>query len=155
MFVRSDARRFLMADTKQVAAEAVEAFNAHDEAGIRATYADDIVFEAPGDVRTEGVEATVGYAMAWLTAFPDAKITIHDEIYDGEWGVQRYTFAGTHQETLSGPGGDIPATNRHISGRGLQMFRVQGGKIVEEHLYFDQMQVLTQLGLMPEAAATA
>jgi ketosteroid isomerase-like protein len=35
------------------------------------------------------------------------------------------------------------------------MFRVRDGKIVEEHLYFDQVQVLTQLGLMPEPAATA
>jgi hypothetical protein len=50
---------------------------------------------------------------------------------------------------------DIPATNRSLSGRGLQMFRVSGGKIVEEHLYFDQVQVLTQLGLMPEPAAIA
>ena len=31
------------------------------------------------------------------------------------------------------------------------MFRVRDGKIVEEHLYYDQVQVLTQLGLMPEA----
>ncbi len=144
-----------MADTKQVAAEALEAFNAHDDARMRATYAEEVVFEAPGDVRTEGVDATVGYAMAWLTAFPDAKLTVHDEIYDGEWGVQRITFNGTHQDTLSGPGGDVPATNRRLSGRGLQMFRVHDGKIVEEHLYFDQVQVLTQLGLMPEPAATA
>ena len=93
--------------------------------------------------------------MAWLNAFPDAKLTVQDEIYDGEWGVQRFTFDGTHQATLSGPGGDIPATNRRLSGRGLQMFRVHEGKIVEEHLYFDQVQVLTQLGLMPEPAATA
>jgi predicted ester cyclase len=69
--------------------------------------------------------------------------------------VQRFTFNGTHQDTLSGPGGDIPATNRPLSGRGLQMFRVRDGKIVEEHLHFDQVQMLTQLGLMPEAAATA
>jgi steroid delta-isomerase-like uncharacterized protein len=144
-----------MADTRQIAAEAVQAFNAHDEAGIRATYADDVVFEAPGDVRIEDADATTGYAMAWLNAFPDAKLTVQDEIYDGEWGVQRFTFDGTHQATLSGPAGDIPATNRRLSGRGLQMFRVRDGKIVEEHLYFDQVQVLTQLGLMPEPAATA
>ena len=45
-----------MADTRQIAAEAVQAFNAHDEAGIRATYADDVVFEAPGDVRIEDAD---------------------------------------------------------------------------------------------------
>lgn len=144
-----------MADTRQVAAEALAAFNAHDEERIRATYADDAVLEAPGDTRLEGPEAATAYAMAWLTAFPDAKLTIHGEIHDGEWCVQRFTFAGTHEDTLSGPGGDIPATHRSVSGRGVQVFRVRDGKIGEEHLYFDQVQVLTQLGLMPEPVAAA
>jgi steroid delta-isomerase-like uncharacterized protein len=145
-----------MTDTREVGTEALAAFNAHDDERLRATYADDVVFEAPGDVHIEGADGTVAYAMAWLRAFPDAQLNVHDEAYDGEWGVQRFTFAGTHTDTLSGPGGDIPATNRSLTGRGVQMFRVRNGKITEEHLYFDQMQVLTQLGLMPEpAAATA
>jgi predicted ester cyclase len=93
--------------------------------------------------------------MAWLSAFPDARLTVHDELIDGDWGVQRFTFEGTHDGTLSSPGGDIPATHRRLSGRGIQMFRVRDGKIVEEHLYFDQMQVMTQLGLMPEMASAS
>lgn len=144
-----------MADTRQVAAEALEAFNAHDEARIRATYADDVVFEAPGDVRAEGPDAATGFAMAWLNAFPDASLTVHDQLCEGEWCAQRFTFEGTHQNTLSGPGGEIPATNRRLSGRGIQMFRVREGKIAEEHLYYDQVQVLTQLGLMPEPTMAA
>lgn len=144
-----------MADARQVAAEALDAFNAHDGDRIRATYADDVVMEAPGDARLEGPDAVTGFAMSWLTAFPDAKLTVHDEIHDGEWCVQRFTFDGTHQDTLSGPDGDIPATNRRLSGRGVQMLRVRDGKIAEEHLYYDQVQVLTQLGLMPEPATAA
>lgn len=140
-----------MADTRQVAAEALDAFNAHDEARIHATYAEDVVFEAPGDARISGADAATGFAMAWLNAFPDARLTVHEQLFDGEWCVQRFTFDGTHEATLSGPGGDVPATHRRLSGRGLQMFRVRDGKIVEEHLYYDQVQVLTQLGLMPEA----
>ena len=34
----------------------------------------------------------------------------------------------------------------------MQIFRVEGGKVVDTRLYFDQVQVLTQLGLMPETA---
>lgn len=45
------------------------------------------------------------------------------------------------------------ATNRPLVGRGLQLIRVEGGAVVETQLYFDQVQILTQLGLMPEAAA--
>jgi hypothetical protein len=29
---------------------------------------------------------------------------------------------------------------------------VQDGKIAEEHIYFDQLEILSQLGLVPEAA---
>jgi hypothetical protein len=53
------------------------------------------------------------------------------------------------------PQGDIPATNRRLKGRGCQCARVQGEKITAVDLYFDQVQVLTHLGLMPEAATTA
>ena len=79
-----------MADTRQVAAEAVRAFNAHDEAGIRATNADDVVFEAPGDVRIEDSDATTGYAMAWLNAFPDAKLTVYFERYGSKKFIAKF-----------------------------------------------------------------
>ena len=46
-----------MADTKAVADAAVATFNDHDEQGIRALYAENAVFEAPGDVRMEGPDA--------------------------------------------------------------------------------------------------
>ena len=35
----------------------------------------------------------------------------------------------------------------------LQIARIAGGKIVEEHVYFDQVELLHQSGLMPEPAA--
>jgi SnoaL-like polyketide cyclase len=66
-----------------------------------------------------------------------------------------FTFEGTHEETLAGPGGDISATHKQLVGRGVQNIRAEGGKILEHHVYFDQVDVLTQLGLMLAAAATA
>jgi steroid delta-isomerase-like uncharacterized protein len=144
-----------MSDTRQVLADALEAFNSHEEARIRASYADDVVLEAPGEVHLEGAEAATGYAMSWINAFPDARLSAHDRAFDGEWGVQRITFDGTHEATLAAPDGEIPATHRHLNGRAIQMMRVRDGKITEEHLYFDQVQVLTQLGLMPESRAMA
>lgn len=145
-----------MADPKDVAARFVEAFNAHDEAKLRELNAESTVFEAPGDMILEGREAATQYAMAWLRAFPDARLTIKNEIVAGEWIVQEFGFAGTHEETLPSPGGDIPATHKRLDGRAVQVFRVDGDTIADTRLYFDQVQVMTQLGLMPEpAAATA
>jgi steroid delta-isomerase-like uncharacterized protein len=144
-----------MGDARQVVGEFTDAFNAHDEGRIRELYGDSSVFEAPGDVRLKGTDAITGYAMSWLNAFPDARMTIHNELVAGDSVAQEFTFDGTHEATLSGPAGDIPATHKQLSGRGSNVVRVEGGKIAEVHLYFDQVDVLTQLGLMPEPVGAA
>ena len=141
-----------MADAQQVGADFVAAFNDHDESRIRELNAENAVIEAPGDVHVEGREATTQYAMAWLNAFPDARLNVKNEFASGDWVVQEFTFEGTHEGTLSGPAGDIPATHRRLNGRGVQIFRVEGDAVVDTRLYFDQVQVMTQLGLMPEPA---
>jgi predicted ester cyclase len=141
-----------MADARQVGADFVEAFNAHDEGRIRELNAENAIVEAPGDVRVEGREAATQYAMAWLNAFPDARITVGNELAAGDWIAQEFTFEGTHEDTLSAPTGDIPATHRRLTGRGVQILRVEGGAVADTRLYFDQVQIMTQLGLMPEAA---
>jgi steroid delta-isomerase-like uncharacterized protein len=129
-----------------------EAFNAHDEGALRSFLAADVLFEAPGDIRLEGAEATLEYAMSWLRAFPDSQMTVQTEVADGDWVVQRFVFEGTHEGTLVTPIGEIPATGRRLVGRGVEVTRISGDEITEDYLYFDQMQVLTQLGLVPELA---
>jgi steroid delta-isomerase-like uncharacterized protein len=145
-----------MSDTRSAFEAWLEAFNAHDEAAIRANTADNCIFEGPGGARIEGVDAVTGYAMTWLKAFSDAKLTVHTLAVDGEWAAMTGAFTGTHDGTLSSPDGDIPATGRTLNGRCSQVVRFADGKAVEEYLYYDQMDVVTQLGLMPETAgATA
>ena len=141
-----------MADARQVGADFVAAFNDHDESRIRELNAENAVLEAPGDVRVEGGEAATQYAMAWLNAFPDARLTVKNELASGDWVAQEFTFEGTHEGTLSGPAGEIPATHRRLNGRGVQVFRVENDAVVDTRLYFDQVQIMTQLGLMPEPA---
>lgn len=143
-----------MADAREVGQRFVEAFNAHDEDRLRQLNSENTVFEAPGDIHIEGREAATQYAMAWLRAFPDARITVRNELVDGDWVAQEFTFEGTHEDTLSSPTGDIAATHKGLKGRGVQVFRVEGDTVAETQLYFDQVQVMTQLGLMP-ATATA
>ena len=144
-----------MADAREIAAQSVDAFNAHDEERIRALYAERSVIEAPGDVRVHGRDAATAYAMGWLNAFSDARVTINTETVEGEWVAQRFTFEGTHDGVLTSPAGEIPPTRRRLTGRGAQLLRVESDAVVETHLYFDQVQVMTQLGLMPEMATPA
>lgn len=144
-----------MGDLKKALDEFTDAFNSHDPERIKACYADDATFTAPGGVTLEGADAITEYNMTWLRAFPDAVGAVTNEVLAGDWAATQLTFTGTHTETLAGPDGDIPATNKSITGRAAELIRVVDGKIVEDHLYFDNMEVLTQLGLVPETAATA
>jgi steroid delta-isomerase-like uncharacterized protein len=141
-----------MASAQEIGRRFIEAFNAHDEARIRELNADEAKFEAPGDVKVQGGDAATQYGMGWIAAFPDARITINNEVESGDWVAQEITFEGTHEGTLHGPAGDIPATHKQLVGRAVQIFKVEGDVITDTHLYFDQVQVMTQLGLMPEPA---
>jgi steroid delta-isomerase-like uncharacterized protein len=141
-----------MADAREIGRRFVEAFNAQDRARIRELNSENVTFEAPSEVRVEGREAATAYAMAWLRAFPDARLTVYSELVDGDWVAQEFTFEGTHEDTLSSPSGEIPATHRRLEGRGVQIFKVEGDVIAHTRLYFDQVQILTQLGLTPEHA---
>ena len=142
-----------MIDTKQLAGRFVEAFNAHDEKALLALDTPDSTLTSPGSPVLHGAQASSGYAIAWLNAFPDARMVIRNEIITGDTIVQEFTFEGTHKATLHAPSGDLPATGRRLSGRGIQVLKVRDGLIADTQLYFDQVDVLTQLGLMPTPAA--
>ncbi len=145
-----------MSSTRSAFDRWLAAFNGHDEAGIRAATAADCVFEGPGGVRLEGVDAVTGYALVWLNAFSDARLDFDHVAVDGDWVAMAGRFSGTHDGTLVSPDGEVPATGRRLDGRCSQLVRFANGKAVEEYLYYDQMDVITQLGLTPEhAGATA
>jgi len=141
-----------MSSAQEIGQKFIDAFNAHAPDRIRELYGENVAFEGPGDVRLEGAEATTQYAIAWLGAFPDVRLSVQNELVDGDWVAQECTIEGTHEGTLSSPGGDIPATHKRLNGRFAQILKVEGGVLTDIRLYYDQVQLMTQLGLMPEPA---
>jgi steroid delta-isomerase-like uncharacterized protein len=139
-----------MVDARQAANEFVDAFNSHDERRIREGYAENVIFEAPGGVRLEGPEAATEFAMSFVRAFPDVRLTISNLFESQGWVAFEAEFEGAHQATLEGPGGVIPATNRRVTGKAAEILRIEDGKVTQERLYFDQLEFLTQLGVMEQ-----
>ena len=143
-----------MSQAKETAARFVAAFNAHNESGLRALNAHDIKFEAPGGVRLTGREAATDYAMVWLNGFSNARMTIRHEIVSGPWVIQEFTLQGTHTAPLKGPNGPIAPTGKKLVFKGVQIGRYDNGQVVDVRLYYDQVDVLTQLGQMPAPIAS-
>jgi len=141
-----------MPEARDIATRFVNAFNAHDESAIRSLNAPNTRFEAPGGVRLEGRDAATGYAMAWLNGFPDARMTVLHECTSGPVVVQECTFEGTQTAPLVGAAGTIPATGKKVSARCVQIGHYENDQVTETRLYYDQVDLLTQLGVMPAPA---
>jgi predicted ester cyclase len=79
-------------------------------------------------------------------------MTVRREITSGPWVIQEITMEGVQSGPLEAPTGTIPPTGKKVSGRGLQLLRIENGQIAEACIYFDQLEMLSQLGLVPAPA---
>ena len=103
---------------------------------------------APDEVRgPEGYKEFVG---TYREAFPDFSVELMDVMATDDRAVARYTVRGTHEGTLRGKRGEIEPTGRKIELPGVVMMRFEDGRCVEEWNYGDTMEMMEQLGVMPE-----
>jgi ketosteroid isomerase-like protein len=145
-----------MADLKELADKGIAAFNAHDAAALVDLDSEDVVFTAPGlsgRVEIRGRDANREYNQVWFDAFPDAKTTIVNECIAEDCIVQEVMFEGTHTGIFKTPMGDIEPTGKSTKGQYCLVSRVRDGKFISGSLYFDQAQLMVDLGLMPAPAA--
>jgi predicted ester cyclase len=56
-------------------------------------------------------------------------------------------FTGTHTGLLATPSGSIPPTGKKIALRQVFLHRIEDEMIASEHVYLDQLEFLTQIGL--------
>lgn len=77
------------------------------------------------------------------TAFPDCKITIDEIFFQSDRSFSRWTFEGTN----TGPG-NFPPTGKAVKFSGASFSRIQEGKLTEEIVYYDALDMMVQLGLV-------
>jgi steroid delta-isomerase-like uncharacterized protein len=136
----------------EVVSRMFEAFAAGDEETMRTLCHDDVEFVDPG-ASGSSLEEYIAYSRPFWTAFPDGSMGLDNQIVSGDTVVSELRYAGTHTGPMATPQGEVPPTGNQIDVRGCSVDRVERGKIVSHHGYFDQLQFLMQLGLMEEAAA--
>lgn len=153
-----DAKRelFEVAASTQIEAKAVvergmKAFNAHDMEALARDSAPDIEATAPGDVKLKGPQAVKEYNANFIKGFPDARIEATKIHAQGGTVIVEGIFTGTHGGTLKTPMGDVPATGRKVRGEFIQVLEVDRGLVKRNNLIYDQVQLMTQLGLTPAA----
>jgi steroid delta-isomerase-like uncharacterized protein len=143
-----------MAEASEVVERMVQLFDDGDVAASLECFAPDATFVNPLST-LNGREEIRGLFEAFASAFTDLRHNLSSRLEAGDRFAYEGRITGTHTGTLSSPVGEIPATGRSIDYRFAAVGRVTEGRIVELRSYWDVAELMTQLGLMPEPAATA
>ncbi|GAC1475766.1 MAG: hypothetical protein NVS9B11_10310 [Candidatus Dormibacteraceae bacterium] len=138
-------------EARQVVERGLKAFNAHDMEALARDSAPDIEATAPGDVQLRGPQAVKEFNSNWVKAFPDARVETKNIFTAGNTVIVEGIFTGTHDGNLQTPTGNVPATGRKVRGEFVQIFEVDRGLVKRDRLIFDQVQLMTQLGMAPAA----
>lgn len=138
------------ADTRSLIERDIELWNTRDQAAWMAQ-ADLRQFElrAPGGVELTGEDAARTIWAMWNEAFPDNRLGIVTLHADDRGGVHEGRFTGTHTGILRTPAGEIAPTGRTLDAPFCAVYEIAQGKITSTHLYFDQAELMAQLGLAP------
>jgi steroid delta-isomerase-like uncharacterized protein len=105
-------------------------------------------FVAHSGKLTIGLAEDLQDAKGWRQAFPDGRYSINHVVAEGDFVVVHFTGRGTN----TGAWNDLPATGKPVEVVAITIFRIVGGKIVEEWTEYNKLSLLRQLGLAPASS---
>jgi predicted ester cyclase len=79
-------------------------------------------------------------------AVPDVKFSLDEMYLKGDRIAWVFTMSGTFTKPFSTPMGELPPTGKPLRLSGVAIDRIVGGKIAEEWLYFNVLEILQPLG---------
>ncbi len=145
-----------MGQAREVLDRANEAyFSTKDYDALREVYAPDVVATTPDAGTLHGIEALIEWNRALDEAFPDMQYLLTTAHEAGECAIDQGDVVGTHTGTMRLPNGETVApSGKEVRVRCADIATVRDGKIVRHDFYYDQLELMAQLGLM-EAPTTA
>jgi steroid delta-isomerase-like uncharacterized protein len=89
-----------------------------------------------------GPEGQRRIAADFRRAFPDLTMTLDLIVAEGDLVAARWTTVGTH----TGPWAGIAPTGTPVTFSGVNIFRIEGGKVVELWNHRDDLGLMEQVG---------
>jgi len=100
-----------------------------------------ISHQPDGSVLERGPEDVKRFVGEFRSAFPDLRLSIDDQIAEGDKVMIRETARGTHQGELRG----LAPTGKEMEIKGIAIFRFSSqGKVVESWDSYDQLSLMRQ-----------
>lgn len=114
-------------------------------AAIDELIAPNFVFHDP-NFQLQGRDSYKQMVSATRTAFPDVSGTIDDQIAEGDKVVTRFTQHCTHTGEFVWFG--LAPTGQRLTITGIEVNRIEAGKIVDRWLSLDLLGMLQQMGVV-------
>jgi steroid delta-isomerase-like uncharacterized protein len=111
-------------------------------------FTQDIAFYDPAivpDGEAHGHAEVKQFFSVFFKVFPDVHFEIDDFLAEGDRAAIRFTWTGTHRTEFLG----VELKERHVSVPGIDIFRIEDGRIAEVRVAFDRSHLLQQLGGIP------
>ena len=141
-----------MGEAREVMNRITAALDAQDVEAAAECYATDAVAETPDQGQIRGRDAIAEYFRQLTDAFPDVRYEPQHGHESANVAIDEGYVVGTHTAPLSLPSGEsVPATGKEIRVRSCDIVSVEDGLVTSHRFYFDQMEFLGQLGLLPES----
>ena len=139
------AQAALEEENKALVMRYFEAWGSVNFEAIKEIFSPDYVWH-----RTDGRDLSLEQTMQVITkqneqakvAFPDMTFINDDTIVKGDKAVLRYTFRGTHEGEVEG----IPATGNVVEVKGIEIVRIENGKIAESWEVVNILRYMEQIG---------
>jgi steroid delta-isomerase-like uncharacterized protein len=95
-----------------------------------------------------GTADDVARVEAFLTIFPDLRVTLEDLYTAGDTVISTQVWTGTQEGPFAEWGS--PATGRRMARESIVIWRVECGQIVENWIVQDNLTMLRQLGIITD-----
>jgi predicted ester cyclase len=121
--------------------------NARDQDAMREIIDENVVMydpTLPGGV-LHGRDAFAGFVQVLLTAFPDMRMSVEDQVIAGDTAAVRWRLHATH----TGPLMDIPPSGGEVDLHGMDMFTITNNMIVQMWVALDTLTLRRQTNALP------
>jgi len=81
----------------------------------------------------------------FFDAFPDMHHHLEETVAENDLVTTKWTITATHTGAFQG----IPPTGRAVSLKGISLYRLADGKIIEDYPGFSPLDILAQIGVIP------
>jgi ketosteroid isomerase-like protein len=142
-----------MMEAREVMDRCVAARAARDLEAVADCYTEDAHMLTPDEGDLVGRDRIMEYFKITIDAFPDLRSEYVRKHESGNAAIDEYFAVGRNTEPLPTPSGQTVAPGRQLRLRVCEVAIVENGRIVRSDLYFDQLEFLQQLDLLPGMSA--